>query len=210
MTRVRRSGFSIAFVVLAASTAAACSTNTTASPSGSQQRPVAIASTPSAAASPIDPATTAPAQRSKLPGGVYRTQLTVDQLHRFGVDDMGNAGTWTLTVKDGTFQLDCRPIADPGVDCGNHNPSMPPTVEVGTLRGTASTVWFVHDMDRMVQLTGCIRHSQAASGCGPEDAYHYNWKVVPKGISFNHFVGLGDWAGLPELTNFTVQPWTRI
>ncbi len=115
-----------------------------------------------------------------------------------------------MTVRAGAFRLDCRTIKVAHVDCGSKDPSLPATVEVGTLWGTGSTVWFVQDPAKRVALTGCVRHSQAAAGCGPEDPYHFDWKIVAHGIAFSHFVGLGDQDGFPELSNWTAQPWTRI
>jgi hypothetical protein len=72
-----------------------------------------------------------------------------------GMDDTSDAGTWTLTARSGNYRLECRAIANPGVDCGNHFPGGPSTVEMGKLRGTSPTVWFVHDMAQMSKLTGC-------------------------------------------------------
>lgn len=151
-----------------------------------------------------------PSEASDFPDGVYRTQLSVERLRALGVDDPGHAGTWTLTVKSGTFTLECQPVTTPGIDCGGHDPSMPPVVEVGTLRGAGKTVWFVQDPERKVELSGCVRHSERADGCGPEDAYHLDWTLAGDGVSFRDYAGLGDQATFPELSNWTVQPWTRI
>ncbi|MGN9907755.1 hypothetical protein ACTMTJ_09395 [Phytohabitans sp. LJ34] len=176
--------------------------------SASDQPPAApppVTSAPMASAGPQ-----VPAEASEFPGGVYRTQLSVERLRAFGVDDPGHAGTWTLTVKDGTFTLECRPVTTPGVDCGGYDPSMPAVVEVGTLRGTGQTVWFVGDVERKMKLSGCVRHSEQADGCGPEDAYHLDWTLAGDGVSFRNYGGLGDQATFPELSNWTAQPWTRI
>jgi hypothetical protein len=150
-----------------------------------------------------------PTEISDLPDGTYRTQLSTTRLQRLGVDDPSNAGIWTLTVKSGTYRLECRVIADPGTDCGNHDPDLPPTVELGTVHGSAPTVWFVHDMARLARVTGCVRHTEDLEGCGPEGGYHVDWRRVPQGIAFSNYVGLGDEAG-PVLGNWIGQPWTRI
>jgi hypothetical protein len=164
--------------------------------------------TTAASTAPAGPAV--PAQRSDFPDGVYRTQLPVERLQALGLDDPGHAGTWTLTVKAGTFTLECRPVTAPGIDCGGHDTSLPPLVEVGTLHGTGKTVWFVQDPERRAQLTGCVRHSERANGCGPEDAYHLDCAPTAKGMSCRNYGGLGDQAVFPELSNWTAQPWTRI
>src|ERR1700754_272981 len=150
-----------------------------------------------------------PTARADVPDGVYRTELPVEKLRALGADDPGMAGTWTLTVKAGTFILECKPVTTSGIDCGTHDPTMPDVVEAGPLRGSGSTVWFLQDPERRVKLTGCVRHSQKRNGCGPEDAYHLD--VTPRGrdLSFRNCVGLGDQVGLPELSNWTAQPWTR-
>jgi hypothetical protein len=151
-----------------------------------------------------------PAERSTFPDGVYRTQLPMERVRELGMDDPGFAGTWTLTVRAGAFELECQPVTTPGVDCGGHDPKLPPLVEIGTLHGTGNTAWFVQDGEERARRTGCVRHSQSAAGCGPEDAYHFDWTVAGTGVSFKNYVGLGDQAGFPELSNWTAQPWTRI
>ena len=147
--------------------------------------------------------------KGDFPDGVYRTQLTRKRLQELGFDDPGNAGTWTLTVKSGNYQLDCRALADPGVDCGGGDHAGSTTVEIGTLHGGSPTVWFVHDMARLSKVNGCVPRSNASNGCGPEGGYHLRWKKVPTGITFTDYVGLGDEAG-PALANWVGQPWTRI
>ena len=60
-----------------------------------------------------------PTAVSDLPDGVYRHQLTHDEVAAAGGDDgSGTAGTWTLRVRGGTFQLNCRPVEGAGVSCG--------------------------------------------------------------------------------------------
>jgi hypothetical protein len=144
-----------------------------------------------------------------LPDGVYRTELTLGRLAELGYVDPPTAGVWTLTVRAGTYRLDCRAIADPVIDCGTHDPSLGHTVEMGTVRGTFHTVWFVHDMEALSNLTGCVRHTVGRYGCGPEGGYHMRWAAVPGGLMFSDFVGLGDEFG-PGLGNWLGQPWTRI
>ena len=150
--------------------------------------------------------TDVPAPVSDFPEGVYRTELTVERLHNLGLDDPYNAGVWTLTIRSGRYELDCRPIADPGVDCGGSDPG-DTLGEVGIVRGSAPTIWFVHDMALKSRLTGC---SVANKGCGPDGGYHLDWRVVPHGVAFSNFVGLGDEAIEPAFSTWTVQPWTKL
>ncbi len=165
--------------------------------------------TPSAS-TPKSATIAVPAQVSDFPAGTYRTQLSVTQLRHLGVADLSSAGTWTLTVKAGTYRLECVTISVPGTDCGHRNPSRSRTVEIGALRGAAPTIWFVLDMERLSKATGCVQHSDADKGCGVVDPYHFNWTKVPHGIAFSDSP---DAAGGPaefSLNVWTVQPWTRI
>jgi hypothetical protein len=169
-----------------------------------------VSVTDSSTPGPVGTASGVPRQPSDLPDGVYRTQLSAADLVRLDVDDPTDAGTWTLRIRSGSYRLDCLSIASPGVDCGNHDPSMPSTVELGFVRGPARTAWFIHDMARLSKLTGCVRHLEDPTGCGPEGGYHLTWRHVRHGIAFSNFVGLGDEVDEPALNVFTAQPWTRI
>jgi hypothetical protein len=151
-----------------------------------------------------------PSKVSNFPPGIYRVQLKLQELEKLGWGDPGSAGVWTLTVTSGLYQLDCIPVADPAVDCGNHDPALTSTVEMGSLHGTSPTVWFVHDMARLSKVTGCTRHIEGSQGCGGEGGYHLNWKRVPHGIAFSHFVGLGDEAGEGDPGNWLAKPWVQI
>lgn len=197
MTRNR-----LAWLAILPALVVGCTDATSDEPTGTP--PATTATQTAQAGSPVPP------ERSDFPAGVYRTELSVDRLSALGADDPGHAGTWTLTVKAGTFTLECRPVTTPGVDCGGHDAAMPPLVEVGTLHGTGDTVWFVQDPEQRVELTGCVRHSERANGCGPEDPYHFDYTIDGKRVSFRNYVGLGDQAIFPELSNWTAQPWTRI
>ena len=146
---------------------------------------------------------------SAFPDGVYRNELDTRTMRRLHVTDPGNAGVWTLTVKQGAYTLDCKTVVTDAIDCGNNDSGLGSLIEVGTVHGYGHTAWFVHDMAKKSRLTHCVRHSMAADGCGPEGGYHVMWKVVPDGLSFSDFVGIGDEAG-PQAANWIIQPWTRI
>jgi hypothetical protein len=201
----RRAATSAVLLALVAALLVACSSDESAT---SATEPVSASPTV-IVATPTESPVAVPTQISDFPDGVYRTQLTVKRLAELGWDDPGNAGIWTLTVKSGTYRLDCRVIVDPGTDCGNHDPDLSPTVELGTVLGSSPTVWFVHDMARLARVTGCVRHSEDHEGCGPEGGYHLDWRNVPDGIAFSHYVGLGDEAG-PVPGTWLAQAWTRI
>lgn len=173
---------------------------------------VAAASVASAVASPADRPTAASTKLADFPAGVYRVQITRDDVVNHGWDNQ-LAGIWTLTVKEGTFRLECRPVANPGEDCGNHNATAqnPSLVEIGQLRGPAPQVWFVENTPLLAQLTGCERHSDSKFGCGSEDAYRMDWKRTSNGMEFSNFVGIGDYAGASgSTTQYTAKPWNKI
>ena len=208
MTGHRPLGPLIALTMLVISLTAGCS-NTNDPPTATGTRANASSSS-ATTGTPTALATAVPARDSDFPDGVYRSQLTLKRLQEVGIDDTGDAGTWTLTARSGNYRLECHAIANPGVDCGNHFPGGPSTVEIGRLRGTSPTVWFVHDMAQLSKLTGCIPNSQSSKGCGPDGGYHQSWKTVPQGIAFSDFVGLGDEAMRPALNEWTAQVWIRI
>jgi hypothetical protein len=153
---------------------------------------------PTPASASEDPATEPPQGVSDFPAGVYRTQLTVSALQKMGSDNGdGASGVWTLTVKAGKFQLDCRTIKDPGIDCGGSDGGA--NVEVGDVRGSSPEVWLVLDQALKSKLTGCTLEDE---GCGPGDPHHLSWKAVPGGIAFTDpDRGIGEWSA---------QPWTKI
>lgn len=158
--------------------------------------------------------TVPPAEVSALPDGVYRTQLSREKLSEIGADELGTAGTWTLTIAAGTFRLECVPLSNPGTDCGGNQATGPDgsMVEIGTVRGTDNTVWMVHDGARRSELKGCVRRGSGADGCGPEGGYRMTWEEVSgqvDGLAFSDYVGLGEEAG-PPLANWVGQPWTRL
>jgi hypothetical protein len=156
--------------LLLAGLIAACSSPNPVTPPAGQSTPADAASTPP---------TTAPA----IPTGVYRTRVTRDDVLSLGGDDLTSAGTWTLTVKPGTFELECRPIADQGTDCGHHplTKTHPFLVEVGQLRGDRATVWFIDDGPLTAKLTGC----DPRTGGGALGPYRFTWKATGSGLRFS-------------------------
>jgi hypothetical protein len=171
---------------------AACSSPNPVTPPADQSTAPQAASTPP---------TTVPA----IPTGVYRTRVTRDEVLSRGSDDLSNAGIWTLTIKPGTFELECRPISDLGEDCGhaplnkpNHHPFL---VEAGQLRGDRATVWFLDDGALIAKLIGCDK-------CGATDSYRLTWKTTGSGLRFSDFVEPGHPGFI--LVNWTAKPWTKI
>ena len=149
-----------------------------------------------------------PTAASDLPDGVYRHQLTHDEVAAAGGDPGHHpAGTWTLRVRRGTFQMSCRPVEGTGVSCGDSGSDSDVTVEAGHLRGTSKTVYFVGDPRQLARLTGCKlpASSTQTDACGPEATYRMTWAVSGDKLIFTDYKG--------ELTNpieLTGGPWRKI
>ena len=79
-----------------------------------------------------------------------------------------------MTFSAGTYDNRCRPIANPGSDCGHADFEGP--LEVGDLRGTGNVVYFVPNAERIAALTGCTLppsgHLAGQLQAGQDDPYH--------------------------------------
>jgi TRAP-type C4-dicarboxylate transport system substrate-binding protein len=149
-----------------------------------------------------------PTAVSDLPDGVYRHQLTHDQVAAAGGDDgAGTAGIWTLRVRGGTFQLNCRPVEGAGVSCGG--PGNSGIMEAGDLRGTGRTVYFVSDPEMLSRLNGCkLPASSTQPGhCWPLDPYRMTWTLAGDQLSFTDWHYPGETG---ENLTFTGGPWRKI
>jgi TRAP-type C4-dicarboxylate transport system substrate-binding protein len=149
--------------------------------------------------SPASPAASAPGQVSDLPDGEYRVEITTGDLAAAGLDNGdGSSGTWTFTVRDGTYEMRCRPLDDPGIDCGHSVEDGP--LEAGHLRGTGQTVTLVHDPELMSKLTGCkLPVSETLPDhCGPGGGVTLTWETEGDSLTFSG----NEWWDL--------EPWTKI
>jgi TRAP-type C4-dicarboxylate transport system substrate-binding protein len=147
-----------------------------------------------------------PTTRSTFPDGVYRVQISQADVIKSGLGrSQGLPGTWTLTVHSGAYQLTCRANVDPRTECGQGPVDVP--LEVGDLRGTGQTAYFVFNKERMSQLTGCqLPPSRTKPGhCWDQFVYRMNWALSGDKLTFNGFVSAG--GGDDE---WLVKPWTKI
>lgn len=153
-----------------------------------------------------------PDTRSGLPDGVYRAEIDLDDVEAAGLtrEAEGATGVWTLTVADGTFQLDCTPLrASTGVDC-DFAEELPPDVdtnprEVGALTGDAGTAFLTHDTAEEARLTDCDPEvEQGPTSCLPPMTNRVSWSLE------------GDVLTLSDLTSedpsfyLVIRPWQRI
>ena len=153
-----------------------------------------------------------PAAVSALPDGVYRHQLTHDQVAAAGGDPgSGPAGTWTLRVRGGTFQLSCRPVEGAGVSCGDSDIDSDVIVEAGDLRGTGRTVYFVGDVERVSRLNGCkLPATNQGDHCGPSVTHRMTWALAGDQLSFTDFQEHPGEISEPQPLEWTRGPWRKI
>jgi TRAP-type C4-dicarboxylate transport system substrate-binding protein len=144
-----------------------------------------------------------PATVSALPDGVYRRELTQQDIAAAGGDPGSHpAGIWTITVRRGTYELRCRPVPGPGDVCGGSVTDQP--LDVGDLRGTGKIVYFVPDAKRLQRLTGCTLPVGAQDpSCPPDDPYGVGWALSGDTLVFSNTPGQRFDIGL-------IGPWRKI
>ena len=142
-----------------------------------------------------------PEEVSELPDGVYRVEISLDDVEAAGLTNAaGPTGIWTFEVDDGTYVHSCVPLDLPGKDCGNA-PSGG-IFAAGHLRGTGNTVWFVHDDEMISELRGCELPATGELGhCYPAFDFYMDWAVDGDTLTFTTDGPLGE---------FTIEPYTRI
>jgi len=145
-----------------------------------------------------------PAATAKLPDGVYRAELTVADVTRAGLDNhAGESGTWTLRLHQGTYEMRCRPIDQPGVDCGHTVSDQP--LDVGDLRGSGDSVYFVPDLRRLSRVTGCtLPPSETKPGsCPLAGPYQLTWSAGGGTLRFAQL-------SRPDGLELVIEPYRKI
>lgn len=139
-----------------------------------------------------------------LNDGGYRVEITEDEVEEAGLSNgPGWSGTWTLTLRDGTYQLTCKPLEPGGRDCGNSVSDE--VLEAGNVEVDGDRVHFTYDPELMSQLTGCVLPVSSDPGrCYSIPPYAFTW------TSDGDRLTLAD-AGSPEVPHALVlEPWQRI
>lgn len=141
---------------------------------------------------------------SALPDGVYRRELTQQDIAAAGGDPGDHpAGIWTITVRRGTYEVHCRPVPGPGEVCGGSVTDQP--LEVGNLRGTGKIVYFVPDAKRLSRLTGCtLPVGLENPSCGPDDPYRVSWALSGDTLVFSNT------PGQLQRREDVIGPWRKI
>lgn len=117
-----------------------------------------------------------PKTTAGIPDGVYRVQITADEVLAAGLDNRdGNSGTWTFTVRRGRFEMRCRPIAAPGQDCGGSTESG--ALDAGQLRGKDDLVYLVSDDHSSIRLHWSLT-SEGLRFVNPQQVH--GWELVLK------------------------------
>ena len=145
-----------------------------------------------------------PSETSELPDGLYRVEVSLDEVEAAGLSNGdGATGIWTVEVDDGTYAMSCAPLDLPGKDCGNNLEGG--IVEAGYLRGTGNTVWFVYDAELTSELTGCqLPMSLTEPGhCGPGGGFHLDWVLDGDTLTFSN--PNPEWASA-----MIIKPWQKI
>ena len=142
-----------------------------------------------------------------MPNGLYRVEITRDEVTAAGYqNEPGHpAGTWTLTVQDGTYEMRCTPLANPGDDCGTVLTDQP--LEVGDLKGAGNTVYFVGNLDRLHEITGCLLPPSGTlpDHCGYPFQYRMDWAANGDDMTFTTMDGAAE-----DLVVYLIKPWRKI
>lgn len=144
-----------------------------------------------------------PTTVSALPDGVYRRELTQQDIAAAGGDPGSHpAGIWTITVRRGAYEVRCHPVPGPGEVCGGSVTDQP--LEVGDLRGTGKIVYFVPDAKRLSRLTGCTFPVGTENpSCGPDDPYRLGWALSGDTLVFSDTPG-------QHISMEMIGPWRKI
>jgi hypothetical protein len=141
-------------------------------------------------------------QPSTLPDGAYRVQITVDEVAEYGVSNSaGWSGTWTITIRDGIFEVRCASFEAPGKDCGNELSDGTDVFEAGYVRGgDGPVVYFVGDAEVLADRGGCI-----PPDCSDADPYWFDWELDGDQLVLTNPGPAGE-----EVFNLAIEPLTRI
>jgi TRAP-type C4-dicarboxylate transport system substrate-binding protein len=144
-----------------------------------------------------------PTTVSAIPDGVYRRELTQQDIAAVGGDPGTHpAGIWTITVRRGTYETRCRPVPGPGEVCGGSVTDQP--LQVGDLRGTGKSVYFAPNAKRLSRLTGCtLPVGTESPSCGPDGPYRLGWALSGDTLVFSNTPG-------QPISMEMIGPWRKI
>jgi TRAP-type C4-dicarboxylate transport system substrate-binding protein len=118
-----------------------------------------------------------PKTAAAIPDGVYRVQITSDEVLAAGLDNHdGNSGVWTFSVRDGRYEMRCQPVAAPGDDCGGSTQSEP--LDKGGLRGKSDVAYVVSDGGDVVVLNWALTSGELLF-TSPTLSRGWEWVLKP-------------------------------
>jgi TRAP-type C4-dicarboxylate transport system substrate-binding protein len=133
-----------------------------------------------------------------IPDGQYRAAVTTNDLAAAHVGNSGDfTGTWTITIRHGTYAYTCSPSSDPGADCGGSGAGADWILEAGHLRGDNHVVRFVYDRAVHDRLAHC-------GACQPVPTKTVGWRRKGDQLSF---FDVGQPVGDMLLV---IKPWTKV
>lgn len=144
-----------------------------------------------------DPQETTDSAPSDLRDGVYRAEIPVSAVEAAGLSNgPGWSGVWTLTVENSTFALTCRPLDEPGRDCGQSVTD--DILEAGRLEDNGDRVVFVADPEVWAELTGCSPET-----CPLLEDYSAGWRLEGDRLRFSDPEGAAS-------SYLAIVPWARV
>lgn len=146
-----------------------------------------------------------PEQVAAIPDGVYRTSVSEAEIQDAGLTNEGGiSGVWTLTIRRGAYELTCRPLDLPGIDCGSEESGE--VFEAGEIRGTGDVAYFHYLPARLAELNGCeLPASATAPGhCYPLDDFKVTWRLEGKELA------LSQYGNTWRYEQYLIKPWQKI
>ena len=148
------------------------------------------------------PGTTIPEQVAGIPDGLYRVEISAADVEAAQFSNsQGLSGIWSLEIEQGTYFISCRPLDDPGKDCGNFvfddEVTFDPIFEAGFVRGSGNTANFVYDAEIHSELTGC------ELPCFPLPTYSVIWVLEGDALRFSDLKGI-------EFNEKVIKPYLKI
>lgn len=136
-----------------------------------------------------------------IPDGIYRAEITMEDAANAGLPNAtGNSGIWTLTLTGGEYALMCRPMDDPGIDCGHFEytgaDSYDTVLEAGYIRGDDTRAWIVYDPAVHDRFAGC-------GECFPASTVAVEWQLDEGALILTDPTG-------DTTVQWVVKPWEKI
>lgn len=187
-------------------------TTGTAAAAAPNPAPAQSLRTPSAPSTSVsDTDSEPPSTQAPIPSGTYRVRITRQDAVDAGSYDGQWAGTWTLTLDRGHYQLHCARVENDSQQCGNSGDlgaDLGMVVEVGTTAGDASTLWLSYDQASTSAVNGCPSCSPTNRQLAP---YRLNWSLAGHDLVLtNLWASTGFNKDMPEINNYTLKPWKKI